>query len=152
MINGKLKETIIKMNYYDGYIIFEPNRIKVSRELDIKNNIIKINISGYSKTKEIQSNIDLKDPKEVEKLNKALNMELEKKITDTFNSIREKYGTDVFGFQELYYRTNYKYFKENCTNWYENIYPKIKLEVKANVRLYEKGNTLGGLRYERKNK
>lgn len=152
LINGKLKETIIKMNYYDGYIIFEPNRIKVSRELDIKNNIIKINISGYSKTKEIQSNINLKDPKEVEKLNKALNMELEKKITDTFNSIREKYGTDVFGFQELYYRTNYKYFKENCTNWYEDIYPKIKLEVKANVRLYEKGNTLGRLRYERKNK
>lgn len=152
LINGKLKETIIKMNYYDGYIIFEPNRIKVSRELDIKNNIIKINISGYSKTKEIQSNINVKDPKEVEKLNKALNMELEKKITDTFNSIREKYGTDVFGFQELYYRTNYKYFKENCTNWYENIYPKIKLEVKANVRLYEKGNTLGGLKYERKNK
>ena len=152
LINGKLKETIIKMNYYDGYIIFEPNRIKVSRELDIKNNIIKINISGYSKTKEIQSNIDLKDPKEVEKLNKALNMELEKKITDTFNSIREKYDTDVFGFQELYYRTNYKYFKENCTNWYEDIYPKIKLEVKANVRLYEKGSTLGGLRYERKNK
>ena len=152
LINGKLKETIIKMNYYDGYIIFEPNRIKVSRELDIKNNIIKINISGYSKTKEIQSNINAKDPKEIEKLNKALNMELEKKITDTFNSIREKYSTDVFGFQELYYRTNYKYFKENCTNWYENIYPKIKLEVKANVRLYEKGNTLGGLRYERKNK
>lgn len=152
LINGKLKETIIKMNYYDGYIIFEPNRIKVSRELDIKNNIIKIDISGYSKTKEIQSNINLKDPKEVEKLNKALNMELEKKITDTFNSIREKYDTDVFGFQELYYRTNYKYFKENCTNWYEDIYPKIKLEVKANVRLYEKGSTLGGLRYERKNK
>ena len=146
LINGKLKETIIKMNYYDGYIIFEPNRIKVSRELDIKNNIIKINISGYSKTKEIQSNINLKDPKEVKKLNKALNMELEKKITDTFNSIREKYDTDVFGFQELYYRTNYKYFKENCTNWYEDIYPKIKLEVKANVRLYEKGSTLGGLR------
>jgi len=152
LINGKLKETIIKMNYYDGYIIFEPNRIKVSRELDIKNNIIKINISGYSKTKEIQSNINAKDPKEIEKLNKALNMELEKKITDTFNSIREKYSTDVFGFQELYYRTNYKYFKENCTNWYEDIYPKIKLEVKANVRLYEKGSTLGGLRYERKNK
>lgn len=152
MINGKLKETIIKMNYYDGYIIFEPNRIKVSRELDIKNNIIKINISGYSKTKEIQSNINIKDPKEVEKLNKALNKELEKKVTDTFTSIREKYDTDIFGFQELYYRTNHKYFKENCTNWYEDIYPKIKLEVKANIRLYEKGNTLGGLRYERKNK
>lgn len=152
MINGKLKETIIKMNYNDGYIVFEPNRIKVSKELDIKNNIIKINISGYSKTKEIQSNINIKNPKEVEKLNKALNKELEKKVTDTFTSIREKYDTDIFGFQELYYRTKHKYFKENCTNWYEDIYPKIKLEVKANIRLYEKGNTLGGLRYERKNK
>lgn len=152
MINGKLNETIIKMNYNDGYIVFEPNRIKVSKELDIKNNIIKINISGYSKTKEIQSNINIKNPKEVEKLNKALNKELEKKVTDTFTSIREKYDTDIFGFQELYYRTNHKYFKENCTNWYEDIYPKIKLEVKANIRLYEKGNTLGGLRYERKNK
>lgn len=152
MINGKLNETIIKMNYNDGYIVFEPNRIKVSKELDIKNNIIKINISGYSKTKEIQSNINIKNPKEVEKLNKALNIELEKKVTDTFTSIREKYDTDIFGFQELYYRTNHKYFKENCTNWYEDIYPKIKLEVKANIRLYEKGNTLGGLRYERKNK
>lgn len=152
MINGKLNETIIKMNYNDGYIVFEPNRIKVSKELDIKNNIIKIDISGYSKTKEIQSNINIKDPKEVEKLNKALNIELEKKVTDTFTSIREKYDTDIFGFQELYYRTNHKYFKENCTNWYEDIYPKIKLEVKANIRLYEKGNTLGGLRYERKNK
>ena len=152
MINGKLNETIIKMNYNDGYIVFEPNRIKVSKELDIKNNIIKINISGYSKTKEIQSNINIKNPKEVEKLNKALNKELEKKVTDTFTSIREKYDTDIFGFQELYYRTNHKYFKENCTNWYEDIYPKIKLEVKANVRLYEKGSTLGGLRYERKNK
>ena len=40
--------------------------------------------------------------------------------------------------------------KKNCTNWYEDIYPKIKLEVKANVRLYEKGSTLGGLRYEKK--
>lgn len=152
MINGKLNETIIKMDYNDGYIIFEPNRIKVSKELDIKNNIIKINISGYSKTKEIQSNINVKDPKEVEKLNKALNKELEKKVTDTFTSIREKYNTDIFGFQQLYYRTNHKYFKENCTNWYEDIYPKIKLEVKANIKLYEKGNTLGGLKYERKNK
>ena len=152
MINGKLNETIIKMDYNDGYIIFEPNRIKVSKELDIKNNIIKINISGYSKTKEIQSNINVKDPKEVEKLNKALNKELEKKVTDTFTSIREKYNTDIFDFQQLYYRTNHKYFKENCTNWYEDIYPKIKLEVKANIKLYEKGNTLGGLKYERKNK
>ena len=144
--------TITKDNKILGYLDLEESKILNLINGKLKETIIKIDISGYSKTKEIQSNIDLKDPKEVEKLNKALNMELEKKITDTFNSIREKYDTDVFGFQELYYRTNYKYFKENCTNWYEDIYPKIKLEVKANVRLYEKGSTLGGLRYERKNK
>lgn len=152
IINGKLKETIINIEYNDGYIVFEPNRIKVSKEVNIKNNTIKINISGYSKIKEIQTKINVKDPKEVKKLNQKLNKELETKVSETFQNIRQKYNTDIFNFQELYYKENHKYFKKNCSNWYQDIYPKIKLEVTSNIKLYEKGNTLGGLKYERKNK
>ena len=68
------------------------------------------------------------------------------------NNIKENYNTDIFGFRQLYYHTDHKYFKEKCNNWYEDIYPNIKLEVKSNIKLYEKGNTLGGIEYERKNK
>ena len=146
IINGNIKETILKYPYKNGYVVFEPNQIKTKKEVDIKNNKIKIELSGYSKTKEVQTNIDIKNKKEVKKLNQHFNKELEKEI------IKENYNTDIFGFRQLYYHTDHKYFKEKCNNWYEDIYPNIKLEVKSNIKLYEKGNTLGGIEYERKNK
>lgn len=152
IINGNIKETILKYPYKNGYVVFEPNQIKTKKEVDIKNNKIKIELSGYSKTKEVQANIDIKNKKEVEKLNQHFNKELEKEIINTFNNIKENYNTDIFGFRQLYYHTDHKYFKEKCNNWYEDIYPNIKLEVKSNIKLYEKGNTLGGIEYERKNK
>lgn len=152
IINGNIKETILKYPYKNGYVVFEPNQIKTKKEVDIKNNKIKIELTGYSKIKEVQTNIDIKNKKEVEKLNQHFNKELEKEIINTFNNIKENYNTDIFGFRQLYYHTDHKYFKEKCNNWYEDIYPNIKLEVKSNIKLYEKGNTLGGIEYERKNK
>ena len=68
------------------------------------------------------------------------------------NSIREKYNTDVFKFRDLYYKTDHKYFNKNQSNWYEEVFPNLSLEVTSKIELYEKGNTLGGTKYERENK
>ena len=151
LINGNLTKTILKIPYEDGYVVFEPNRIKTKQELDIKDNKITIEISGFSKIKEFHTNKNIKNMKTVEELNKYFNKEIENMIKDNFNQIREKYNTDMFGFQELYYRTDHKYFKKYCSNWYETTFPNIELEVKSNIKLYEKGNTLGGIKYEREN-
>lgn len=151
LINGNLTKTILKIPYEDGYVVFEPNRIKTKQKLDIKDNKITIEISGFSKIKEFHTNKNIKNMKTVEELNKYFNKEIENMIKDNFNQIREKYNTDMFGFQELYYRTDHKYFKKYCSNWYETTFPNIKLEVKSNIKLYEKGNTLGGIKYEREN-
>lgn len=151
LINGNLTKTILKITYEDGYVVFEPNRIKTKQKLDIKDNKITIEISGFSKIKEFHTNKNIKNMKTVEELNKYFNKEIENMIKDNFNKIREKYNTDIFGFQELYYRTDHKYFKKYCSNWYETTFPNIELEVKSNIKLYEKGNTLGGIKYEREN-
>ena len=151
LINGNLTKTILKIPYEDGYVVFEPNRIKTKQKLDIKDNKITIEISGFSKIKEFHTTKNIKNMKTVEKLNKYFNKEIENMIKDNFNQIREKYNTDMFGFQELYYRTDHKYFKKYCSNWYETTFPNIELEVKSNIKLYEKGNTLGGIKYEREN-
>ena len=67
--------------------------------------------------------------------------------------MREKYNTDIFSFRQSFYRENPKYYNTHYKDtWYESIFPNLTLEVKSNIKLYEKGNTLGGLRYERKNK
>lgn len=151
LINGNLTKTILKIPYEDSYVVFEPNRIKTKQKLDIKDNKITIEISGFSKIKEFHTNKNIKNMKTVEELNKYFNKEIENMIKDNFNKIREKYNTDMFGFQELYYRTDHKYFKKYCSNWYETTFPNIELEVKSNIKLYEKGNTLGGIKYEREN-
>ena len=151
LINGNLTKTILKIPYEDGYVVFEPNRIKTKQKLDIKDNKITIEISVFSKIKEFHTNKNIKNMKTVEELNKYFNKEIENMIKDNFNKIREKYNTDMFGFQELYYRTDHKYFKKYCSNWYETTFPNIELEVKSNIKLYEKGNTLGGIKYEREN-
>lgn len=151
LINGNLTKTILKITYEDGYVVFEPNRIKTKQKLDIKDNKITIEISGFSKIKEFHTNKNIKNMKTVEELNKYFNKEIENMIKDNFNKIREKYNTDMFGFKELYYRTDHKYFKKYCSNWYETTFPNIELEVKSNIKLYEKGNTLGGIKYEREN-
>ena len=151
LINGNLTKTILKIPYEDGYVVFEPNRIKTKQKLNIKDNKITIEISGFSKIKEFHTTKNIKNMKTVEELNKYFNKEIENMIKDNFNKIREKYNTDMFGFKELYYRTDHKYFKKYCSNWYETTFPNIELEVKSNIKLYEKGNTLGGIKYEREN-
>ena len=117
-----------------------------------KDNTIKITIGGLAKIKEISGLSDLTSPEEVKKLQEEFNKLTKEMVITTFESIRKKYNTDVFKFRDLYYKTDYKYFKENCNNWYEDIFPNLKLEVKSEIQLYEKGNTLGGTKYERENK
>lgn len=151
IINGKAQTTILKYPYEDGYIVFEPNRIRVKKSVDILNNIVKIDISGYSKVKEIQANINAKSTKEANIINNYFNRMLEDDITNTFYNIRDKYNTDIFGFRRLYYLSNHKYFKEYYSDWYGSVFPNIKMEVTSKIRLYEKGNTLGGVKYEREN-
>jgi len=152
LIRGDIKNTIINMDIEDGFVVFEPNNIKANIKAIPKENKIKMTISGLAKVKEITGLMDLNNTKEVEKLQKDFNKLTEDMVLKTFTSIREKYNTDVFKFRDLYYKTDYKYFKENQSNWYEEAFPNLILEVTSEIELYEKGNTLGGTKYERKNK
>lgn len=151
LMNNKLKKTIINLPYKDGYIIFEPNRIKTKTIANLKDNKVSLEINGYTKIKGFQASSNIKDKDEIQHINNYFNKELEKLVTKTFYNIRDNYKTDIFGYQRLYYITDYKYFINNCNNWYIDIFPNMDIEVKSNIRLYEKGNTLGGVKYESKN-
>lgn len=152
LIRGYIKNTIINMDIKDGFVVFEPNNIKTSVEVIPKENKVKMTISGLAKVKEITGLMDLNNTNEVKKLQKDFNKLTENMILKTFTSIREKYNTDVFKFRDLYYKTDHKYFNKKLKNWYEEVFPNLTLEVTSEIELYEKGNTLGGTKYERENK
>ncbi len=148
---GQLKETIITMETDDGYIAFQPNRIKTKKEADVKNNKVTVTIEGFAQISEVNSLINLKSFEEINNLQKRLNNKISDMIENTFYDIQKKYNTDVLGFRNLFYITDNKYFKAHDMNWYEEIFPNTKIEVKSKLKLYEKGNTLGGVEYEREN-
>lgn len=152
IIRGDVTDTIISMDIDDGYIVFEPNKLKTSPKVTIKENKVEITIEGLAKIKEVTGNVDLTSPKEIKSLQNSLNKYLEELVSKTFEEIRDKYNTDAFKFRDLYYKEDPKYFKENDNdNWYEETFQQLQLEVKSKIKLYEKGNTLGGIEYEREN-
>lgn len=152
LIKNNFSDSILQFEYNDGYIVFEPNRVKSKVEADVKNNKVIVTIKGYAKINEVGTVVNLENTKEIEKIKDFLNESIENSVKDTFNSIRDKYNTDIFGFQDLYYKTDPNYFKENYKNWYEDAFPNLEIDVNSNLKLYEKGNTLGGIEYERENK
>ena len=152
MITGNTKESIINLNYEDNYSVFELYKIDSDISPDIKDNKITLNISGKARIKEFHSNANITKAKEINKINKILNKHIEDVIKDNFNKIRKEYNTDIFGFRQSFYREDPDYYNTHYRdNWYESVFSKLNLEVKANIKLYEKGNTLGGIEYEDKN-
>ena len=132
----------------DGYIVFEFVSSETKMSADVTQGKIKIELGGHAVLSEITcSNIDINDVNEVNQLSENLNKEIEALITRTITDIIDKYNTDVFGFQDLFYKTDPNYFKKNYQNWSDAL-NKIEFDIKADYKLYEKGNTLGGSEYE----
>lgn len=152
IIRGNIKNYIIKYDFKDGYVVFEPNNIKVKLSADVKKNKVTLSLEGFTRVYEITSDYDIQDNKNAKKLQEYFNKKTEEEILNTFNYIRNNYNTDVFKFRDLYYKTDPNYLKKINNNWYTEIFPNLELEVKSNIKLYEKGHTKEAIKYERKNK
>ena len=152
IIRNNSKKSIITMPYNDGNITFELYNIKTDIKPNIKENIITLNIKGKAKTYETVTNTNIENTSKVKNIQKSLNKYIEENILNTFNSIRNNYNTDIFNFRDIYYKTNPKYLKHNYNNWYEEIFPNLKLKVNSNITLYEKGKIKEEIKYVKENR
>lgn len=151
-ILDNINSTIVKYKCSnDEYLVSEILKSNTSLEADLEKNIVKINLEGHATISELTCDIDIKDTNVVKQVKQDIDKAIENIVKDTFYNIRDKYNTDIFNFRDLYYKTDYKYFKENYQdNWYSEVFPNLEIEVNANYKLYEKGSTLGGINYEQK--
>ena len=152
IIRGKLKNTNIKAEYNEGYLVYELYKIKTKIIPNVKDNTITLSFKGKAKTYETITNTNIENISKVKDMEKYLNNYLENNIIDTFNSIRKKYNTDIFNFRDTYYKNNPRYFKKNYNSWYEDTFPKLKLKVKSNIELYEKGKIKEEIKYVKENR
>lgn len=131
------------------YIVSDINSIKNSMEADLKDKKVSIKLSGHSILSEINCDLNIKDNKVIDKIEKEINEELKQIIKNSINTIQKHYKTDVLKIRDLFYKTDPKYFKEHFNNW-DKVFEEIEFDIKVDLKLYEKGNTLGGIVYEKK--
>lgn len=143
---GNVNTTLIKTEYdNDEFIINEI--IKVDSKVDAtpKDNKITISIGGKATISEANYSGNLNKSKTIQNIEDDLNKKIEEMIKENVNNIIDKYNSDIFGFADLYYKTDAKYFKEIKDKWYDEYFNNIEIEVKSNVNIFEKGNLNGGL-------
>lgn len=138
-ILDKIKQTNVKLDW-EG----EQNRLvytvirqkaKVSANTNKALPVMTIRIRAEGDIREVRKPINLDDPTiilDVEKeLRKEIKMELEEAVKKT-----QQNKTDIFGFGEVIHRSNPKQWERLKSNWNENYFPKltVQVEVEAFIR------------------
>lgn len=144
IITGKIGSSVISFpcdsdnNYASFEIISMKSGAKVSREGDkIKSDI---SIETKASLSEINCSIDLTNEAEYKKVEKMANKEVEKIVENALTKIMKDYQSDIFGFGDQLFRTDYSYWKTVKGDW-DSVFPKIEPKIKSKVSLFTKGST-----------
>lgn len=157
LINYMSKDDSIALSFIDDKVVdsiisyeCSKNKYTVVRIIDantdirIKKNELKIiiNIKGNANLSETNCQVNLEKNEVIKKIEKNTNKEIEKMIMNAIANVQKNDNSDIFGFLDLFYKNNYIYYKKIKKNWYKDNFKNLKIEVKSNVNLVEKGNIL----------
>jgi len=126
----------------DKYMTVEATDIK--SDISTKNKKIDIVIEMTGNINENMCSIKLNEETNIKKLEKELNEYINSKIKTSINNIRKNYNSDIFGFLDLIYKTDYKTYKEIKDSWYTKEFESIQINVKSSIDIIGKGNVLEG--------
>lgn len=146
IINNGAKNFFIRTSKQKNqYIVHEIIRFKSSVEFNKEKKQIEITIKGKSAIADVNEKINLENLTQVKQLQKDLNEELSKQITSSINNIRKKYNSDIFGFADIIYKSDPKYFQQIKKDWYNGTFQNMKIKVISKIEGKEKGNLNRGV-------
>lgn len=142
---GEVDQTLIqyKCNKNNNIVVQLTN---TKTETKVSKNKPKVNISikGNGNITEVGCKLDLTDTKTIEDIEKKINNKIENIIKESVNKIIKEYKTDVFGFEDLFYKNSNNYYKTIEKQW-EQILPKLDIEVTSKVNIFAKGSGVKGV-------
>lgn len=143
ILKNKADTTLITYECEKGkYMTTEMTEIK--SDISTKNKEIDIKIKMTGNVNEIMCDISLSKEKNIKKLEKELEEYTTKEIKKNINNIRKTYNSDIFGFLELIYKTDYNTYKEIKDTYYKETYQKMKINVSTSIDIIGKGNIVEG--------
>lgn len=143
-ITGNLNKTLVEYECDDNkFVVLDIIKIKSGMDV-LKGGKISVKIGGRASIAETHCKMDLRDERVIERINKRLNERIEEMVVKSFYSIRDKYNSDIFGIEDMYYKKMNGYYKTVRGDW-DEYFRNIEIEVKSDVNLFSKGNGLGGI-------
>jgi spore germination protein KC len=143
IIKNKAEAILITYNCDNNkYMSIEATDIKT--DISTKNKKIDIKVNMTGNINETMCDIKLNNEKNIKKIEKSLNKYVKNKIEASINDIRKEYNSDVFGFLDLIYKTDYNTYKKIKNNWYEKEYKNIKINIDVSINVIGKGNVSEG--------
>ena len=128
---------IVSAKCDNGSAIANLNDLKTSMKVN-KNNV-SISIKGGASLQEVTCNINLNEAKEMYELKKKIEDKLKTLINKGID-IAQKNKSDIFGFGNLAYKKDPKYYDKIKDIWHEEIFPKIKPKININIDLKARGS------------
>ena len=142
-IRNKIENTIVNYKCDDkNYMAVEVVNSKT--EVDASNNKpeITIKVTGQANINEMNCKMDLTKNKTISELNDKIDKQIEKQIKSTIEKINREYNADVYGFEDLFYKKNPKYYKQLKKEYKEDFLSNINIKVESDINLFSKGNLL----------
>ncbi len=147
-IHNNLKSSSIPFKCdEDNYAAVEIINYKTDLKVDIKDNkpIVKLNVTGEAHQSEINCDIDMESLSGRNFIKDLMNKEIIKLISSSIDTVKNKFNSDIFGFEQYLYRHNYKYWEKNKKKWPE-LFKNIQYEIKTNLVLTKKGSALKSIK------
>ena len=149
IITNNVKNTIQKYECdKNKYIANKISEISTTKEINTKENKLKLKINGTATISEIHCNYDLTNPKTIKEIEKNINKQLVKDTTTIIKKFQDL-NTDIFGFKDIYYKNYYKEFNKIKDN-YDKTFKNMQLDITSNIKIIAKGNVEGDI-YEMEN-
>lgn len=140
IVNNKTDRMHITNEIGDSKVVVLVDDAKCTPEITLGEEIeIVLNIKTSGAITEVSGDLDLQESKIIEKLNKETQKNIKDMVYDGLNLAKE-YKTDVFGFGNMIYKQDYKYWYKIEDSWHDEHFPNVKIKVKVDVNLSTKGS------------
>lgn len=149
IIQNKINNTILTYECDKSkYMTIEIINSKSS--IDIKNNKINIKVKMTGNLNEYQCNENLNSNKVIENIEKKFEKELSNTLKNNINEIKTTYNSDIFGFLDKIYKTDYQKYQKIKNNWYDSTYQNLELSLKTDISIIAKGNIMEAINEKNK--
>ncbi|WP_274435124.1 Ger(x)C family spore germination protein [Alicyclobacillus sp. ALC3] len=99
-----------------------------------------VELTGQGLLRENQTNLNVKDPKQLKQLNDAMQHEVNDEVTQLIAKVQKQYKADIFGFDQALARQQPKQWKMMKLHWNE-LFPEAPFNVATRLKIQTVGLT-----------